>query len=113
MDKSQRAEWGIVIRDARRARDLKQQELADLAGVTRNTIGNIERGSHAPRPEVLERVREVLGLDDEPSTSEDDIDAYLPLVRGLLRLIPTQGRADAMVEVTQVLTRAAGLGRTA
>lgn len=54
--------WGIQIKARRLALKIKQQELADLAGVSINTVVAIERGTGNPRIETLLFVCDVLGL---------------------------------------------------
>lgn len=110
MNIDQLANWGRAVRKARRARNLTQQDLADLVGVSRNMVGLWERGLHEPHAENLARVQEVLGLGEVETTPADaDADAFLPVVRSLLNLVPKQRRPEAMVEITKVLARAAGL----
>lgn len=53
---------GIQIKTRRQALKIKQQDLADLAGVSINTIVAIERGTGNPRIETLLSVCNVLGL---------------------------------------------------
>ncbi|MDE5574170.1 MAG: helix-turn-helix domain-containing protein [Bacteroidales bacterium] len=55
-------EIGQVIKSRRRDLKIKQQELADLAGVNINTIVAIERGVGNPKIETLLAICEVLGL---------------------------------------------------
>ena len=43
---------------------LTQLDLAAQAGVSRNTIVNLERGHHRPRRSTAIRIGRVLGLDD-------------------------------------------------
>lgn len=47
-------------RGARAMLEMKQQDLADLAGVTRRTLALFEAGTRAPRQRTLERIRRVL-----------------------------------------------------
>lgn len=52
---------GERVRDARRARGLTQEGLADLSGVGRNTVQRIEWGDpEAPRLSALWRLAQVL-----------------------------------------------------
>jgi ribosome-binding protein aMBF1 (putative translation factor) len=44
----------------RRARDLSQQELADLVGTTQSAIARFERGGRPPRIDTLLRMAEAL-----------------------------------------------------
>ncbi len=56
----------MKIKLARVARDLSQQELADLVGATRQTIGLIEKGKYNPSLNLCIRIARALGktLDD-------------------------------------------------
>ncbi len=49
------------IRDRRRARGLTQQQLAELAGVSRPYVSKLERGATAGRVTELDRVLRVFG----------------------------------------------------
>ena len=51
-----------TLRDLRRRRGWSQVELAKEAGVTDETISNIERGEHEPRPTTLRKVATALGV---------------------------------------------------
>jgi ribosome-binding protein aMBF1 (putative translation factor) len=46
--------------DQRRARNLSQQELADLCGTTQSAIARFERGGRPPRVDTLLRIAEAL-----------------------------------------------------
>ena len=52
-----------LVRDARARRGWSQAELADKVGVHKQTIGNLERASHATQPELLERISKELDVD--------------------------------------------------
>jgi transcriptional regulator with XRE-family HTH domain len=51
------------LKELRRLRAMSQQELADAAGVGRNTISRIERGETGAHGRTLRRVAEILGVD--------------------------------------------------
>lgn len=53
---------GIQMKDRRIALKIKQQELADLAGVSINTVVAIERGTGNPCLRTLLSICYVLGL---------------------------------------------------
>ena len=55
-------EIGATIKSRRQEMGIKQQELADLAGVGINTVVAIERGHGNPSVKTLQRITEVLGL---------------------------------------------------
>jgi transcriptional regulator with XRE-family HTH domain len=46
--------------EQRRARNLSQQELADLTGTTQSAIARFERGGRPPRVDTLLRIAEAL-----------------------------------------------------
>src|ERR1019366_4007314 len=51
-----------TIRDLRGVRSMTQQELADLIGVTRQTVNAIEGDKYSPSLEVAFRIAEVFGV---------------------------------------------------
>ena len=51
---------GARIRDLRTAQNLTQQQLADLAGVTKANICNIERGAYSVGLDVLNKIATAL-----------------------------------------------------
>ncbi|WP_448790821.1 helix-turn-helix domain-containing protein [Bacteroides graminisolvens] len=53
---------GEIIKERRQSLKVKQQELADLAGVGINTLVAIERGQGNPKLETLLCVLDTLGL---------------------------------------------------
>ena len=55
-------EIGSIIKERRQHLKVKQQELADLAGVGINTLVAIERGQGNPKLETLLTVLDTLGL---------------------------------------------------
>lgn len=53
------------VKRFRQERGLTHQELADLVGVSRNTIGDIERGLKTPRVGLAQRIARALGTNVE------------------------------------------------
>jgi putative transcriptional regulator len=51
-----------TIRDLRAARSMTQQELADLIGVTRQTVNAIEGDKYSPSLEVAFRIAHVFSV---------------------------------------------------
>ncbi|MFH8663220.1 helix-turn-helix domain-containing protein [Streptomyces afghaniensis] len=65
------AELGARIRAERRARDMAVERLAELSGVSRSMVSEVERGAKTPSVLVLDRLATALGtsiarLLDEP-----------------------------------------------
>lgn len=53
--------FGRVIFDARKARHLRQSDLAELSGIAQADISRIERGQIAPTTPTLLKLAEALG----------------------------------------------------
>ena len=52
----------LRIKFERIKRNLSQEQLAELADLNRNTIGNIERGIASPTVETLEKLSKAVGV---------------------------------------------------
>jgi transcriptional regulator with XRE-family HTH domain len=59
------------LRRLRREAALSQQELADGAGTTQETISRLERGHHAARGRTLRRLAKVLGVEPKELMKEE------------------------------------------
>lgn len=66
----QRMKNGSRIRQAREARNMSQQELADLAGTTQQTVDRIENGK-TQHSRATPAILRVLGLESEQTNSPD------------------------------------------
>jgi transcriptional regulator with XRE-family HTH domain len=53
--------FGQVIKACREQRGLSQEALADLAGISRSFLGEIERGEAAPSLDTLQKLANALG----------------------------------------------------
>ena len=54
---------GSVIRQRRKALKITQPHLAELAGISVNSLYKIERGQANPTLDLIEKISEVLGLE--------------------------------------------------
>ena len=64
----------LRLKSARAGKDLSQQELADLVGVSRQTINAIEKGDYNPTIRLCLAICHVLGKSlDELFWEEEDI----------------------------------------
>lgn len=54
--------FGLALRQARTAKGISQEELADLAGLHRTYIGSVERGERNPTLVSLYRIAEALDI---------------------------------------------------
>ena len=64
--------FGDRLRECREGRGIKRQELANLLGVSRNTLGIWERGIRLPRS--MELVYELAHILDVPVVYFSDVD---------------------------------------
>lgn len=62
---SDRLGWDAVVRMARELFAMTQQQLAEAAGVSLKTIGNLESGGNVPQRATLEKIRQALGLSSD------------------------------------------------
>lgn len=78
-------ELGLAIRDARRHHGWTQVTLAETAGISRQTLINLERGNPHGEIGVVFRVLAALGLAarlvDAPTSATGDLDALLDDLR--------------------------------
>ncbi len=54
--------FGETLRTVRQEKGLSQEALADLAGLHRNYISEIERGMSSPTLGALEQIADALGM---------------------------------------------------
>jgi transcriptional regulator with XRE-family HTH domain len=66
------ARFGATLRKIRRSRRLSQESLAELAGVTADYLGFVERGENVPTVVMMLRLARALGVD--PAALLADID---------------------------------------
>jgi transcriptional regulator with XRE-family HTH domain len=55
---------GILIRTERARQKLTQQQVAELVGLSRSQVANIERGQRSLTEENLRRFAQVLGINE-------------------------------------------------
>lgn len=55
--------FGRIIKERRKELRITQPHLAELAGISTNTLYKIERGQANPSLDVLNRLAEVLGME--------------------------------------------------
>ena len=63
MQISRASDFGSAVRQRRRALGLSQDALADVIGVNRRVIGELERGKQTVRLQIALDVSRALGLD--------------------------------------------------
>lgn len=108
MDEQTRKAYASRIKQARVAADLRQEDLAEIAGVSRRTIGNIERGEVVPQTHVLWRLMTALDMTPHPGDHLPDwVEEYLQIIAPLIMSIQQPERGDVMRRVILMLSDAA------
>ena len=111
MDEASRSMWASKIRPARMAKGLKQEELAEMSGVARRTIGNIESGRMVPQAANLRKLMIALDLGPEPEQSYPEfVREWIAVIAPLIQAIPQPTRTAVMTDVVMLLGNAAGAG---
>lgn len=73
-----------ALRSVREHRGLSQEELAELAGMTRATVANLEHGATRARPSSVYRLAEALRVNVDALTGEAPLQLDDELPRGVL-----------------------------
>ncbi len=87
-----------VIIAARNRKNLTQQELSNLSGISIRTIQRLERGEVIPRPHTIRKIEEILEINTQVSSKEqhNKLNVYLliqwssvffPFIYGLLSYV--------------------------
>ena len=66
-------EFGIAIKNRRKALNITQPYLAELAKISVNTLYKIERGQENPTLDVMEKIAGVLGLNIKIEVKKTDL----------------------------------------
>lgn len=74
-------ELGSFVRERRRARNLTQQQLADLAGVGLNFVYQLEKNKPTVQLDCTRQVLQALGFDLSVTPSAGTSDSLFPVVR--------------------------------
>lgn len=105
MDADERRAWGPLIREARKAQGLDQEDLAEMAGTTRRTIGSIERGDTTAQTDVLRRILTALGL-TETLELDPDVKNFVAMIGPLLQRLGADERARLMPAIVRLVADA-------
>ncbi|MEB0303851.1 helix-turn-helix transcriptional regulator [Cryobacterium sp. 10I1] len=105
MDWQTRLSYSQKVRPARVAQGLSQDELAEMAGVSRGTVMNLESGKSAPQADKLWRI--LLALDIAPGRDNEwpvYVEEYLRLIAPLITAITDEKRrGEVMGKVIMML----------
>lgn len=98
--------WGAKIKELRLSHGMGQEELAEAAGVTRRTLGSIERGDVAGQAAKLESILRILGIEADPRGYSDFTEQQLSIIGPLLDSVPVERQAATSAMVLRILAEA-------
>ncbi len=102
----ERLAYGPYVSELRSKLGLTQKELAEAAGITERTLGNIENQRHTGQVGKLVRVFRALGIELEHPRWTAETERYLAMIAPLIEKISPSKRLRAMTHVISLLTDA-------
>jgi transcriptional regulator with XRE-family HTH domain len=85
------------IKDLRLQRGVRQEDLAEWASVSRQTLSDIENGNvAAPQMKTLIRIYDALGVDIHPPEFEEQTQLWLAMLGTLIEAVPEERRSGAV-----------------
>lgn len=91
----QRVALAQRVKSARLDKGMTQTELASAAGISRQTVSNMERGDAAPQEAPLLRLMGILGIEILDDDLSEDTHMWMGLIGGVLEATPTERRGQA------------------
>ena len=101
---------GTRLKAARKGRDLTQERLAELSGVSARHIAKIEKGDVNPSFEVLSTLVKTLGVSFDAifDPVSEQVEAEIQEVAGLYRACPEQERRLMLAVIRTMLRELMG-----
>ncbi|QAB17518.1 XRE family transcriptional regulator [Leucobacter muris] len=95
VDNDKRVETARQVKTLRVEMGMTQQELADAAGVTRQSVSNLELGVTTPQRGTVEKIFAVLGINPTRLGLSDETMMWIGMLGGILDALPEDRRARA------------------
>ena len=93
---------GIEVRQSRKAQGMRQEDLAEAAGVAVRTIRNIEAGKHVA-PATATMIYHALGISGATPVWPAEVEAFLQMVGYRLTSVSDEKRWQLIHEMTRQL----------
>jgi len=107
MSEQQRVTYARMLRGARAERGLTQAEVAEAAGIARNTYAHMESGKQVPQAKNLWSA--MLVLDIRPDRPEPEwLLEWWRIIEPLALRVPESKRGEVMGEIVRTLHDAIG-----
>lgn len=104
MTAEMRATLARRVKSLRLEQGMKQEELAENANVSRQTLSDIENGNTTPQAKVLQRIYQVLGIDIEPVAFDEQTGIWLSMLGTLIEAVPADRRPHAVDGAVRAIT---------
>lgn len=92
----ERGELAKLVKPLRQAGGLTKKVVYDEAGISRQTLDNIENGITVPQADVLKRVLEVVGHEVDEPEFEPQTQTWLVMIGTLIEAVPVPRRPQAV-----------------
>lgn len=106
MDRNERQAFGPVIRAAREAAGLLQEDLERMTGVSRQTISAIEVGRTVGQAEKIRALLRALNL--MPKQADPDVEGFVAALTPMLQRLTKPERVAVMPAIVELVAEALG-----
>lgn len=104
LSRDQRVEYALKVKSLRQSAGMTQQQLADAAGVSRQTVNTLESGEKAPHSDSIIRVLRVFGIDAEDHRFSEQTELWLHIMGALIEAIPESRQHQTVNRAILVLS---------
>ena len=104
LSRAERVEYARKVKSLRQSAGMTQQELADAAGVSRQTVNTLESGDKAPHSDSILRVLRVFGIDAEEHRFSEQTELWLHVMGALIEAIPASRQHHTVNRAILVLS---------
>jgi len=102
-------DFGMRLRQVRKAKGFSQSALAEMLGLTKQAISNYESGANTPTHSVFVRIAEQMGVEMDFLAGRTD-ESYASIMEKLKKLSP-EGRDEVGRFADVVLEKEAKYGK--
>ena len=104
LSRDQRVDYAKKVKSLRQSAGMTQQELADAAGVSRQTVNTLETGDKAPHSDSILRVLRVFGVDAEDHRFSEQTELWIHIMGALIEAIPASRQHHTVNRAILVLS---------
>lgn len=102
MSEQERMRFAAMVKPARLALGLTQAEVAEAAGVARNTVAHLEAGKQIPQAEKLWAIMLVVGVRPDSKEQPEWLDEWLAILIPALHRLAPEDRGRVLGECVRI-----------